>query len=68
MCVRVFVFEAGEAIIVYGCTSHSTDQMRAYFTQLRQEIGGRLVEKVFGSEPKPSKVCFVATSGTYMHV
>ena len=30
--------------------------MRAYFTQLRQELGGRLVEKVFGQETKPSKV------------
>lgn len=35
-----------------GCA----DQMRAYFTQLRQELGQRLVEKVFGQEPKPSKV------------
>ena len=35
----------------------SADQMRAYFTQLRQELGGRLVEKVFGGEAKPSKVC-----------
>ena len=36
------------------------DQMRAYFTQLRQELGGRLVEKVFGQEAKPSKVwCFL---------
>lgn len=36
------------------------DQMRAYFTQLRQELGGRLVEKVFGQEAKPSKwwLCF----------
>ena len=30
--------------------------MRAYFTQLRQELGSRLVEKVFGQEQKPSKV------------
>ena len=33
--------------------------MRAYFTQLRQELGGRLVEKVFGQEAKPSKVLTV---------
>lgn len=32
------------------------DQMRQYFTQLRQEIGQRLVEKVFVDD-KPSKVC-----------
>lgn len=32
------------------------DQLRQYFTQLRQELGQRLVEKVFGSEDKPSKV------------
>lgn len=32
------------------------DQLRQYFTQLRQELGQRLVEKVFGNEDKPSKV------------
>lgn len=37
---------------ISGCA----DQMRAYFTQLRQELGQRLVEKVFGQEQKPSKV------------
>ena len=36
----------------------SLDQLRQYFTQLRQETGQRLVEKVFGSEDKPSKVEF----------
>ena len=35
--------------------------MRAYFTQLRQELGGRLVEKVFGQEAKPSKVYMFAS-------
>lgn len=35
-----------------------SDQMRQYFTQLRQEMGLRLVDKVFGSEEKPSKVGF----------
>ena len=30
--------------------------MRQYFTQMRQELGQRLVDKVFGSEDKPSKV------------
>ena len=34
------------------------DQMRQYFTQMRQEMGLRLVEKVFGAEDKPSKVGF----------
>lgn len=31
------------------------DQMRQYITQLRQEVGVRLVEKVYGSD-RPSKV------------
>lgn len=36
------------------------DQMRQYFTQMRQELGQRLVEKVFGDGDKPSKwwICF----------
>ena len=36
------------------------DQMRQYFTQLRQEMGQRLVEKVFYPDEKPSKwwICF----------
>ena len=33
------------------------DQMRQYITQLRQETGVRLVEKVYGSGDQPSKVC-----------
>ena len=37
-----------------------SDQMRQYFIQLRQELGQRLVEKVFTPEGKPSKwwMCF----------
>ena len=34
----------------------SQDQMRQYFTQMRQELGQRLVERVFGDGDKPSKV------------
>ena len=30
--------------------------MRQYFTQLRQELGQRLVERVFADGDKPSKV------------
>ncbi len=32
------------------------DLMRQYITQLRQEIGQRLIEKVYFPEDKPSKV------------
>ena len=32
------------------------DQLRQYITQLRQELGARLVEKVYASGDKPSKV------------
>ena len=32
------------------------DQLRQYITQLRQELGARLVEKVYASGEKPSKV------------
>ena len=35
---------------------HLADQMRQYFTQMRQEIGQRIVERVFGPDDKPSKV------------
>ena len=35
-----------------------TDLLRQYFTQMRQETGVRLVEKVY-VEDKPSKVCGV---------
>ena len=37
-----------------------SDLMRQYFTQLRQELGQRLVEKVFTTDDKPSKwwMCF----------
>jgi len=38
------------------CYSSLPDQLRQYFTQLRQELGGRLVEKVYASGDKPSKV------------
>ena len=31
------------------------DQLRQYITQLRQELGTRLVEKVYASGDKPSK-------------
>ena len=37
------------------------DEMRQYFTQIRQEVGGRLVERVYNSpDGKASKwwVCF----------
>ncbi len=34
---------------------HLSDQMRQYFTQMRQEVGQRIVERVF-QEEKPSKV------------
>jgi actin related protein 2/3 complex subunit 3 len=47
------------------------DQLRQYFTQLRQEIGQRLVEKVFGGEDKPSKVHYfkhAVTIATLVHV
>ena len=36
--------------------SLTPDQMRQYFTQLRQELGYRLVDRVYGSDDKPSKV------------
>ena len=32
------------------------DQLRQYITQLRQELGMRLVERVYASGDKPSKV------------
>ena len=37
-----------------------SDQMKLYFTQLRQELGQRLVDKVFTEADKPSKwwMCF----------
>ena len=46
-------------------TSGETEELRKYFTQLRQEVGARLIERVFdesltGGEDKPSKwwICF----------
>ena len=37
------------------------DNMRAYLQQLRQEMGARIVEKVFDPETdKPSKVLFLS--------
>ena len=47
----------GALDFLYECSVLLVDQLRQYFTQLRQELGQRLVEKVFGSEDKPSKVC-----------
>lgn len=40
--------------------SFSTDTMRQYLQQIRQETGVRLVEKVYGEDGKPSKwwLCF----------
>lgn len=37
-----------------------TDILRLYLTQLRQETGTRVVDKVFGDDGKPSKwwLCF----------
>lgn len=34
--------------------------LRAYFTQVRQEVGMRVCDKVFGEDGKPSKwwLCF----------
>ena len=36
--------------------------MRQYFTQMRQEVGVRIVERVFGPDDKPSKVNYVDTT------
>ena len=33
--------------------------MRQYFTQMRQEMGLRLVDRVFGPDDKPSKVNYI---------
>ncbi|XP_049824409.1 actin-related protein 2/3 complex subunit 3 isoform X2 [Aethina tumida] len=40
--------------------SSEAELLRSYFTQLRQEVGLRVVEKVFGEDGKPSKwwLCF----------
>ena len=35
--------------------------MRAYLQQLRHELGGRLIERVYGGSDEPSKVCFKDT-------
>jgi len=37
------------------------ERCRQYLTQLRQEVGQRLIEKVYGADGKPSKwwMCFV---------
>jgi ARP2/3 complex ARPC3 (21 kDa) subunit len=46
----------------HGFRSRTTDQVRQYFTQLRQETGKRLIERVYETDQmKPSKwwVCFV---------
>lgn len=47
---------------VYGKpeTPAQTEFLRNYFTQLRQETGLRVCEKVFGKDGKPSKwwLCF----------
>ena len=47
---------------VYSRAKSPTDAefMRAYLTQLRQEVGLRVVDKVFGEDGKPSKwwLCF----------
>lgn len=41
-------------------TSNDAEFLRAYLTQLRQEVGLRVCEKVFGESGKPSKwwLCF----------
>lgn len=41
-------------------TPSDAEFLRAYLTQLRQEVGLRVVEKVFGEDGKPSKwwLCF----------
>ena len=43
------------------------DQMRQYITQLRQETGVRLVEKVYGSGDQPSKVCNILPCVWYIY-
>ena len=46
---------------------NESDQVRAYFTQLRQELGQRLVEKVYDpATNRPSKwwICFIKTCCT----
>lgn len=41
-------------------TGNDVEKMRQYLTQCRQELGQRVVEKVFGDSDKPSKwwTCF----------
>nr|XP_023014652.1 actin-related protein 2/3 complex subunit 3 [Leptinotarsa decemlineata] len=47
---------------VYSKPANQTDVelMRTYLTQVRQEVGSRVCEKVFGDDGKPSKwwLCF----------
>lgn len=47
---------------VYGKPANANDAeiLRSYFTQLRQEVGLRVCDKVFGDDKKPSKwwLCF----------
>lgn len=47
---------------VYGkpATQQDADFLRGYLTQLRQEVGMRVSEKVYGDDGKPSKwwLCF----------
>ena len=47
-------FVCGTQVVI--CYSSLPDQLRQYFTQLRQELGARIVEKVYASGEKPSKV------------
>ena len=45
-----------------------TDSMRAYLTQLRQELGQRIVEAVFDPQTdKPSKVSETERNLLYQH-
>lgn len=48
---------------MYGKPQNSSeaDQCRSYMTQLRQELGQRLIQKVYGADGKPSKwwMCFL---------
>jgi actin related protein 2/3 complex subunit 3 len=39
---------------------HDAETLRQYMMQMRQELGARLVNRVFADGPTPSKVSFVS--------
>jgi len=72
-CIRCFRLDGAAAVTELGsffpapADSQEADLCRAYLKQLREEMGRRLIFKVYGTEAEPSKFWLVFAKRRFMN-